>query len=136
VQRLIFLDMDGVITHPGSGFHIDPVCVDRLNLLIEQTAAQVVISSSWRLIFELDDIEDQLASAGFEGEVVGQTPWIPDENRGREIETYLEGLKGSVRYVILDDDPDVAPLTDRLVHTDGYLGLQDEDLEEAIAMLG
>ncbi len=135
MKKLVFLDMDGVITHQGTDYQIDPLCVARLNTLIDRTGAEVVISSSWRLMFRPAIIAARLEHAGFRGKVVGQTPRLPGYNRGKEIETFLSDVKDQICFVILDDVPDVDPLSSQLVLTDELIGLQDKDVERAVALL-
>lgn len=127
--------MDGVITHEKSDFKIDPQCVARLNSIIERTEAEVVISSSWRMLFRRATITARLERAGFKGQVVGQTPRLPGYNRGKEVASYLAKEPGQISYVILDDVPDLHPLSSRLVLTDEAVGLQDHDVERAVLIL-
>lgn len=64
MQRIVFLDVDGVLNHhltehridpftaddlPGSGLMgMDPVCVKNLQTLVEKSGADIVLSSTWR----------------------------------------------------------------------------------------
>lgn len=50
--KIIFLDVDGVLNHPHSNEDITvvcPKCVNKLKIMMDQTLAKIVISSSWRL---------------------------------------------------------------------------------------
>lgn len=83
-KRYIFLDIDGVVNHPEwyeriinecsrkdcskmkmTEFHMDPLCVQRLNRL---EGAEVVISSSWGYN---DEIVNGLQKAGLKLPIIG-----------------------------------------------------------------
>lgn len=88
-MRVVFLDIDGVLNHPGTYCHdapwrhqegdplpipVEPECVARLNRLIAATGSVVVISSSWRLFAHWQDLGPALARHGLVGDVVSETP--------------------------------------------------------------
>jgi len=88
-MRVIFLDIDGVLNHPGTWaagapwrqqgnallrVPVEPACVARLNRLAETAEAKIVISSSWRLYARWRDLGPALARHGLECEVIGETP--------------------------------------------------------------
>lgn len=154
MEPLIFLDIDGVLNnYPGLvklrarqvGAHdIDdsedmfPEHVERLNRIIQETGALVVLSSSWRRMFPLVTIVSFLERRGFRGRIIGKTPTSLSGYRGEEINRWLaENTSGGVppRFVILDDGSDMEPHQDRLVQTDMDLGLTEEDAARAISLL-
>ena len=51
-EKVIFLDIDGVLNDEGEerekGVYIDETRVQRLASIVEQTGAEIVLSSSWR----------------------------------------------------------------------------------------
>lgn len=163
-MRVLFLDFDGVINNPGcySGMSPStervnlyiptaPECMARLNRLVAETGAKVVISSSWRLFACWEHLAVALARHGFVGEVVGETPdlvnnpvwlnrWRTREGapfhyermeRGWEIREYIAAHPEIEAFAILDDCSDMAELKPWLVHTDGAWGLDDPDVERA-----
>lgn len=89
-MKIIFLDFDGVINNsrcwaadfqgiraaePGCvPIPIAPECMERLNRLIAETGAYVVISSSWRKFAHWTSLAPSLAHYGFKGTVIGETP--------------------------------------------------------------
>lgn len=87
-MKILFLDIDGVLNHPGTYAQgapwrreagqvrvpIAPECMAQLNRLVARTGAQIVISSSWRLFAPWQDLGRALARAGLVGQVIGQTP--------------------------------------------------------------
>lgn len=61
-MKVIFLDIDGVLNYTkwytnernpgnlhGQEGDLDPLCVDRIIRICEETGAKVVISSDWRI---------------------------------------------------------------------------------------
>ena len=154
-MKIIFLDVDGVLNstdsaqaafeREGRSFryseHMSTVLVARLNDLLDKTDAQVVISSTWRLCYELHEIFDILEKNGFKHDerIFGVTPHPPEARgiRGLEIQAWMEqhGTKPN-QIVILDDSNDMAHLMDRLVLVNPDVGLTDEDVAKALKLLG
>src|SRR4029079_3793405 len=85
-MKVIFLDIDGVLNHNRMSHHRDPTsieplpipiapaCMAQLNRLITETAAKIVISSSWRLVVRWQDLGPALIRHGLVGEVIDETP--------------------------------------------------------------
>ena len=88
-MNIIFLDVDGVLNNlsyvmhlidncrvRGGGYHIlDPLCVKRLNKVLKETDANIVISSTWREMYEQDELSEYFERQGVEckGRIVGYT---------------------------------------------------------------
>jgi len=120
-MKLIFLDFDGVVNtrlyDSKLGiiryFHTEDEAVNNknaigfLNLLVKETGAKVVVSSTWRLGETVETLSKWLNNSGFEGEVIGKTPRMDDYCRGDEIAEYMLRLEDVKSYVILDDDSDM-----------------------------
>ncbi len=162
-MRIIFLDFDGVLNSTpflsanlGKGWKsageaeaLDPANVERLERLVRETAAAVVISSSWRHGRNLPSLCAILASRGFTGRVIGKTPdFVPNNDelskrhcgeRGDEIQAWLDRAPDFgheiTSFIILDDASDMAHLRDRLVQTDSDTGLTDEHVAIATKLL-
>ncbi len=152
-MKIIFLDIDGVL---NSGDFLwtpehqaldqsddrnwfDPAAVARLNRIIEATGAKCVLSSTWRILHTIEEMDGFMKAAGFTGAFIGKTSRF-GSFRGEQIQEWLEGAVESgpdevESFVILDDDSDMVHLTPYLVKTDFQHGLQDEHVERAIAML-
>lgn len=159
-MKLVFLDIDGVLNSdawfarsPPRDWgldHLDPEAVARVDWLASNTAARIVISSTWRLVYPLDEIRAMLAAKGLRAPIVDRTPEIPAEFaegriRAQEIENWLhaQGLRarrgeGGVveSFVILDDLEDFGHLERYCVRTKFATGLLDEHAVHAAAMLG
>lgn len=177
-MRVIFLDIDGVLNNtqtvtdadaPWRGpnpiadgsppwallIPVDPMCVARLNRLVAETGAKIVISSSWRLFSRWEDLGPALLRHGVVADVIGETPdlvndaaWLerwrtregaPFEyermERGWEIREYLAAHPEVTEFVILDDCSDMAELKPWLVLTDPIDGLDEPDVERALWLL-
>jgi hypothetical protein len=156
-MKIIFLDFDGVLNSEafcranGNRFlpeTLDVAAVARVNTLIARTGAKVVVSSTWRLGYSLDQLRGILARHGFSGEVLGVTPVIQDLDedgifvtrkapRGLEIQRWIDDQpEPPEAFVILDDDADMEHLAGRLVRTLFDTGLGDEHVEAAVELLG
>lgn len=147
--RLIALDIDGVLNRHETYQErhwppIDPALVARLDRLVRETDARVVISSTWRLMYTLTELRELLAKAGgvtVAGRVIGRTPELRNADdtprpRGEEIAAWLADWReqAHAQLVILDDADDMAHLLPRLVRTNPFEGLSDADCDRAVAL--
>lgn len=122
----IFLDIDGVLAterqffanaakyrakNPlaaelGLPYPFDPGCVSRLNWLLAETGARVVLTSDWRLHWGLDDMRRIFRMNGVDRGPDDATENHPMFNitmaRAGEIGDYVEGA-GLARYAVIDD---------------------------------
>jgi hypothetical protein len=137
-RRVIFLDIDGVLA-PIRRWErygdLDTACIQVLNEIVARTAADVVVSSTWRYGKTVAQLQEMLERHGFTGRVVDKTPnGAPGADRGDEIAAWLaEHAVGG--YVIIDDHTNVGELRTQLVLTQPARGLQPADAPRAIAML-
>lgn len=150
-MKIIFLDIDGVlnsrlyaekhINEPNEAdskvqypmSEIDPVSVSLLNKLIEDTGAEIVVSSTWRLNRTVEQLQSILESRGFKGKIIGFTPSLhrsePAMLRGNEIYKWIEDNipydeREKLKYVILDDDSDMLYWQrNNFILIDSYCGL-------------
>ena len=162
-MKVIFLDFDGVLNWHGflSGIRpvngsgeldyaamLDPSRVALLNQICEQTGAVVVVSSTWRRMHRNANLRGFLKSRGFAGKMIGSTPKLertsPERvlseeisvQRGEEIAAWINERPGDIsRFVILDDDSDMAHLSRFLVQTSMETGLQPDHVTQAVAIL-
>ena len=162
-MKIVFLDIDGVLNHSSTrhvvsptssellSIPIEPKCMERLNRLIAETGAKIVISSSWRLFARWEDLGPALVRHGLVGDVIGETPDLPNNNtwlanwkarhgkafefdrleRGWEIAEWIAAHPEVTAFVILDDCSDMDALKPWLVLTHPCDGLDDPDVERA-----
>lgn len=153
-MKYLFLDIDGVLNHDKwydskrmkelsptfvrwEQECFDPECVQRVNRILKETGAELVVSSSWRGDPELSEIFE---SVGLPTDYA-MTPVI-DNNlehyscRGEEIEAFLKD-NSCENYVILDDDRDFTEeqLKNHFVHCSNKEGLTEEKTNQAIRIL-
>lgn len=161
---LIFLDIDGVLngnTYWGTlkkgeprteNDQIDPKAVELLNQLCFafDPDVRVVVSSTWRMNREIDELQAILDSRGFKGTVIGKTDDLRYGDygyatvRGNEVYKWIKDhpeLVGQYynydRYVIFDDDSDfLYNQRHHLILTDGWSGLTPKDIFIAKKILG
>lgn len=144
-EKLLFLDIDGVLNRTKGATHIrlEADLVWRLgDITIRAGNVRIVLSSFWR---EFESyVAYVLRRHGVSAPVVGRTPGLPTKpdwhrrSRSAEIAEYLADWPKGTRYVILDDRHDAAETPgqrDRFVHTDHERGLTMADVDRAVAIL-
>lgn len=152
-MKVLFLDIDGVLNSHDfwkrckelgvvPDDKVDPLAVERLNRLTDETGAKIVVSSTWRLPYvwskKLYSLIGRLQKLGITGEIVGMTPdHCKAYGRGGEIQDWMDNCQTQIdSFVILDDDDnDMDHLMDYLVQTKMTDGLQDHHVETAIQIL-
>lgn len=152
-RRIVFLDIDGPLNHTNwyiseeyskltqeDELDIDPKCVERVNRICQETGAQIVISSDWRIS---SGWQSRLERVGL-NHIIDCTPvTIFDylhgghkHTRGDEIQMWLEYHPEVINYCIIDDRQDF--LKEQLVHfvhVDPCVGITDEDVVLALNIL-
>lgn len=149
MKPIIFLDMDGVLNNTRmdweshkaraeSPYIVDDENLDKLERLVLVLDAQVVISSTWRILCSKDFMAQRL------GEIVGAAlhdDWRTKRLngiRGLEVQEWLERNLGrnywnSNDFLILDDDSDFL-WHQPLIRIDHGTGLTDRDVERALSL--
>lgn len=157
MTKLIFLDIDGVLNcndtinkprwkdneEGQKNYFLDEDLIQLLNYVIKRTGAKVVVSSTWRKLYEQEHLQTILEDYGFEGEIIGMTGACCSGIRGVEILNYVKENDGQLghysdfnSYVILDDDSDMLIWQkDNFVNTDGRVGLAKHHVYKAINIL-
>lgn len=144
MKKVIFLDMDGVLNCKntpnvnGKVWLIDRQLVKRFNRIFDTCKdVEVVLSSSWRYAVENKtiDINWLMENVGYTGpKIVHMTP-PGEDDRGYEIQAWLDVHKDVEKFVIIDDDTDMAHLIDHLIKTDFWSeegGITDSDVDRII----
>jgi hypothetical protein len=149
IDLVLFVDIDGVLgsqrvwdanavrrwTCPAGW--LEPQLVARLNRVVRETGARVVISSGWRHYLGAESVVEVLWACGFTGEVIGATPKAPVKTftwqRALEIEMWLS--QNPARHWVAVDDVAVAVESGRLVRTNPKTGLTDADVQTLIKLL-
>lgn len=170
-MKVIFLDFDGVLNSENFAREqhqkgrrkltmqhilgrdlsmaveqIDPEAIKVMNWLVAAADAHVVISSTWRRLWSMQELKEVLKfhGADWTDRIIDKTPmkmgYVP---RGTEIKWWLENQEEAGRiggepvtsFVILDDDSDMDPFMDRLVNTDPLVGITMDDAKAALGIL-
>lgn len=116
---------------------LDRAAIERLNEIIRQTGAKIVVSSTWRMWYRPAGFQLILEAYGLQGEVIDRTWLSPSRYRAHEIRKWLEEATLKIEsFVALDDDSfDMVEVADRLVNTNCLTGLLDEHIERAVEIL-
>jgi hypothetical protein len=138
-MKIIFLDIDGVLnsqTNAMEEVHIDNRKMILLRKIIEATEANIVITSTWRINYDLSFFKGLFWATGFGWNEDGVTPRTPNGHRGTEIEKWLENYPDVKTYIIIDDDSDFHDHQKKFfVHTSWRSGLTTEHAQRAIRLL-
>lgn len=159
LMSLLLLDIDGVLnTDDDLSLDADALRTDliaRLNDVLAVTGAVVIISSDWRLHHTLDELSAILRSKGFTGTIIGMTSRLDFKVIGFDSDGEAVHQKISRADLILDwlrengmlsakvaivDDVEPTwdanhPLFNRIVLTDGKLGVSPADAADLIKLL-
>lgn len=139
---VVFLDIDGVLNtiftwgrRPHAAA-LEPARVARINTLCAETGAVVVVTSTWRRLFELDDLRALLAGAGLTAPIVGVTPCLDTGHRRDEIRFWVNSRpEPPARFVIFDDD-ETAGIAGHFVWIARSRGVEDWHIDRAREVLG
>jgi hypothetical protein len=87
--KIIFLDIDGVLNlcypkHDKFGRIFHPHFVDNLKMIIDETDAKIVISSTWRAD-GIERLRELWKYRNYPGEIIDITPFSKSRIRGKEI---------------------------------------------------
>lgn len=155
MNKIVFLDFDGVITTLKSNWTIDNEKVELVKQICDATGAKIVISSSWRRY----TLEQTIEAITTQETVYGHNPFpypeyivgitskmfglkYADEKtcyslcRGVEIDRWLWEHEDVINYVILDDDSDMLLSQKKhFIKTHALRGISKRDVEKAIKIL-
>ncbi len=150
-MNVLFLDIDGVLNSAqwfsemarrnkevGEDFDngmLDPAAVAVLNRVLDRSGAKVVVSSTWRKLYDFNDLLALLSAQGLKvGNFIGKTGNSMDGHRGREIAAWLEAHDVD-NYVAIDDSTDLENLGAHHFKTEWPIGLLPEHENELVARL-
>jgi hypothetical protein len=164
-MRVIFLDCDGVLNsqkffkeagHGKSMSHglsfgasqLDPDALALVDQLVDKTGAKIVISSSWRHLWDIAEIIAMFEARGFRNvdAIIDRTGDSVEDHRGTEVNDWLElGKEREVvddnhdpvtSYVILDDTDEFdTSQRQNFVRTNPQVGITPADIQRAYNIL-
>ena len=118
MNNILILDLDGVInvTIPNLKhehvYLLDqkqedlfiPQLAKNINKLCKAFDFKIVISSTWRKHYSIQELEYLLRYMGIEAPIIGITPVINDKSRAFEIQSWAKENKSMwAKYYVLDD---------------------------------
>ena len=138
-MKLLFLDIDGVMTTDEGMINNEKLysfsssCVEVLNKILSSNNVRIILTSSWRTVF---DVEKQCRIFK-ENDVVqlpmGQIKDLGYKHRNLEIKSYLENRK--VEGFVILDDMQIDGFDDNFILIDPRNGLSEEHIERVNEML-
>lgn len=147
--KVLFLDIDGVLNTDRQqwhcqmncitlidefGYEFDHKAVDNLATILEETGAEIVISSSWKFL-GLQTLQKMWEDRKLPGTILDITP--DGKSKGWEIDEWLMECESQVnRYAIIDDENDILPKQlNHFVQTNSQFGVTCKDAERVITIL-
>jgi hypothetical protein len=139
----IFLDIDGVLAtnqelkihkskwYNNNTYPFNKNCVNTLNKILVKTNAEIILSSTWRRVFELDELEKIFKFNNINKSPIDKTPVLGD--RDSEIREFITSKKLS-KFVIIDDSQ-LTGYRERFIKTNPDKGLQNEHYKKIIKLL-
>jgi hypothetical protein len=146
--KVLFLDLDGVLNSertveatggyphsfdPAAMEQFDPIAIKLIQRLLKLTKSVVVLSSSWRHLFTIEEVAEGLGIP-----ILSCTPSF-GKIRGDEVQEWLSLYTEKynvTKYAIVDDNSDFhsfqAPY---FVKTDPYNGLMFADYDRLFRLL-
>ncbi|CAD7937055.1 unnamed protein product [Amoebophrya sp. A120] len=145
-RPLIFQDVDGVLNNETEDAMLNDKLISRLDQVVGDSDAQIVLSSHWRKSPQLVDMlftRLSMTKNHLADRIVGATPSLCRgvECRATEIYNWVKehpGFKGN--WIALDDwdlfkQTDGSHMVDHFVKTDPMTGISEDDAEEAVRLL-
>ena len=149
MRKILFLDIDGVLNTDRQqwycqmnsiapvdkfGYAFDSKAVENLATILEETGAEIVISSSWKFL-GLQTLQKMWKDRNMPGTILDITP--DGDNKGLKIDEWLLKHEGQVSgYAIIDDENDMQPEQQgHFVQTNSQFGITLKDAERVITIL-
>ena len=153
VKPIIFLDFDGVVEtiyweqaedgtwswnihKSGRNELNNKQAIGWLNELYSKVPYDIVVSSSWRIGMTVEELQALITNSGFNPDirVIGMTPRLYQQ-RGKEIQQWIDDNNFTGKFIIIDDDSDMCHLLPLLVRTDCQLGFTIYDYQKSLKLL-
>ncbi len=148
VKNIIFLDIDGVlntINHlkrqkiasgKATNKKWDPTACKHISLLCEHYGARIIITSSWRHEYNIEQLKEFFASNEIPSKLIKDvtSSYAPQQDknnycRGHEIQHWLQNNSPKITsYVIIDDEAEfLESQQDHLVRVDKKKGFATKE---------
>ena len=139
-MKLLFLDIDGVMTNDDRVindrhvYSFSKSCVEVLNHILRTHEVKIILTSSWRTVYDPETIHRMFTENGVIQSPAGQTPSISTLRRGLEIKKYLE--KRSPTHFVILDDMEITGFPKNFLRIDPATGLTTEHIPIINEILG
>lgn len=151
-MKVIFLDFDGVMTsvlynnklaclgfpeYDEYGVLFAPDCVSNLRRIVEETGAEIVVTSDWKHRMSYKEMLAMWKKRGLPGFVTDMVP-ICYRHRGDEIDRWLKDSKLCCPYVIIDGLPMTNFNNHQIPHlfrVDKFIGLDETIADKVVEHL-
>ncbi len=133
-MKLLFLDIDGVLTtdekliEKNLIYSFSPICVKNLNTILRTHNVKIILTSSWRTVFDAEKQNQIFQENGVIQMPYGQTPDFGYTNRSEEINAYLN--KREIENFVILDDMEIEGFDAHFVRTNPSMGLTEDDLKK------
>jgi len=123
LDNIILLDLDGVLIttpswkkdniHDDGYSNFNPICVDKLNEILDETGYDLVLSSARRMWIDIDQMNVYFKNRGIKKSIIAYVPEYDVITRKEEIECFLNEYKPN-NYLIIDDDKSLSDLKEEI----------------------
>lgn len=138
-MKVVFLDFDGVLNNykeRNFGETFSVASCRNFNAFVKRVPdIKIVISSSWRM-HGVEYCKSILEKNGINSDNVIDRTGNEDGIRGNQIQAWLDRNPQVTEFVIIDDESDMGELRHKLAKTNGFVGLTESEVDEAIEILG
>ncbi|MDF1698357.1 MAG: HAD domain-containing protein [Saprospiraceae bacterium] len=141
-MKILFLDIDGVMTSSSTqpihiqGAKLYPFSkesVQALNSILQTQKVKIVLTSSWRNVFDVEKQCQIFEENGIIQMPYGQTTNLKYEKRDIEISNYLKNK--NIESILILDDMYISGFEAYLLQTNASTGLLMSDVPRAIGLL-
>lgn len=143
-MKVVFLNIEGVLNNDKAIELTNYEALSfwniwRLNKLLSQTNAKLVVMGQWRLYNSIEQLNYILKQFGFNNKVFDVTPIIHAERHCDEVEQWLQTIEHVIEgYVVLDTKQDEytnSSVENNFVIVDQRFGLRDEHITKTVRIL-
>jgi hypothetical protein len=115
----------------------DPAAVEILNKILDQTGAEIVVSSDWKLKTSIEGMCEFYQKQGIKKMPIDYTAWLPGaatyhEQRASEINAWLTQHPDTTQWAAVDDLYMGTWLTNFAWAKNVHLGLNDATVQQQL----
>jgi len=132
-MNIIFTDIDGVL-NPKFSKKWNLKCINIYNSICNDFELQPVITSTWRIRYNISQLQDIFINQGITQKIYDYTPILSCE-RGIEISQWLKENDCN-KYIVIDDKiSDIEKYVSNVIHCKGWIGLTNDHYEDIKKLL-